>query len=283
MGRSNSRLAPWSKRLVSGLADDADGGGNGAIGGLGLGDFADVFDVVPPGVDELVALSKVVALARADSYGLHFDRVIVDTAPTGHTLRLLTFPEFLDRFIERLLLLRNRFAGAASVVGGASSLLGNLGNVFNSGGGGVAPASGASAAGGSDVEDEPKAIAALTKFQAQMRDLQALLKDQKTSEFVIVSIPTYLSLTESERLLAELRQQSIAVRRGVLNRLIGADQQETYVAQIAKGQRVCLDELRSLAQRADVTITEVPYFDVEVRAVYGLRAMGAALCDAPAA
>lgn len=93
----------------------------------------------------------------------------------------------------------------------------------------------------------------------------------------------YLSLTESERLLAELRQQSIAVRRGVLNRLIGADQQETYVAQIAKGQRVCLDELRSLAQRADVTITEVPYFDVEVRAVYGLRAMGAALCDAPAA
>ena len=52
-----------------------------------------MFDAVPPGVDELVALAKVVALARADSYGVHFDRVIVDTAPTGHTLRLLTYPE----------------------------------------------------------------------------------------------------------------------------------------------------------------------------------------------
>ena len=37
-------------------------------------------------------------------------------------------------------------------------------------------------------------------FQAQMQDLQELLHDGATSEFVIVSIPTYLSLTESERL-----------------------------------------------------------------------------------
>jgi len=63
-----------------------------------------------------------VALARRDSLGVHFDRVVIDTAPTGHTLRLLSFPEFLDRFIERVLALRRRFDGAAAVVGGASAL-----------------------------------------------------------------------------------------------------------------------------------------------------------------
>ena len=52
-------------------------------------------------MDELVALAKLVRLARRDALGMHFDRVIVDTAPTGHTLRLLTYPDFLDRFIER--------------------------------------------------------------------------------------------------------------------------------------------------------------------------------------
>jgi hypothetical protein len=26
----------------------------------------------------------------------HFDRIIFDTAPTGHTLRLLTLPDFMD-------------------------------------------------------------------------------------------------------------------------------------------------------------------------------------------
>ena len=114
------------KRLVSGLAAGESGGG-GSSTDIGIADFADVFDVVPPGVDELIALAKIVALARSDSYGLHFDRVIVDTAPTGHTLRLLTFPEFLDRFIERLLILKDRFRGAANVVGGFSTLLKNFG------------------------------------------------------------------------------------------------------------------------------------------------------------
>ncbi len=31
-----------------------------------------------------------------------FDRIIIDTAPTGHTLRLLGFPEFLDNFLEKV-------------------------------------------------------------------------------------------------------------------------------------------------------------------------------------
>jgi hypothetical protein len=43
--------------------------------------------------------------------------------------------------------------------------------------------------------------------------------------------------------------------------------------------QTCLDELRDLSNRADVTLTSVPYFDVEVRSVYGLRALSAALFD----
>ena len=114
-------------------------------------------------------------------------------------------------------------------------------------------------------------------FQQQMQELQALLHDHQTSEFVIVSIPTYLSLTEAERLLLALQEQRIRVRRGVLNRIIGAEQSGTYLAQMSKGQQACLAELRSLSDRAAVSLTEVPYFDAELRAVYGLRAMGAAL------
>ena len=262
------------KRLVGGLGSSSSSGGAAGAGAtptLGLGDFADIFDAVPPGVDELIALVKIVALAKADAYGLHFERVVVDTAPTGHTLRLLTFPDFLDRFVDRLLLLQQRFQGAAGVLGGAKAL---FKNVFGGGGGG----GGGSAA---DAEEEPRAVAALRDFQSQMKELQALLKDPKTTEFVIVSIPTYLSLTESERLLGALRDQGIAVRRGVVNRMLSAsDAEGTYLAQLSKGQAACLRELRELAERAAVDVTEVPYFDTECRAIYGLRALGAALLDA---
>ena len=74
----------------------------------------------------------------------------------------------------------------------------------------------------------------------------------------------------------------IAVQRGVLNRLIPPDAEEAYVTQLAKGQATCLGELRELADRSLVDVTEVPFFDVEVRNVYGLRALGAALFAAEA-
>lgn len=257
------------KRLVGGVAD---GGGAKSEGGLGLSDFADIFDAVPPGVDELVALAKLVRLARRDELGMHFDRVIVDTAPTGHTLRLLTYPDFLDRFIERLLAIRKRFDAASSVFDGAGAL---LGRAF----GGDGKPSDAAAT-------QNKAVAALVDFQAQMQDLQALLHDEGMTEFCIVTIPTGLAIAESERLLIALEAEGIAVRRAVLNRLINEEQaaqgEGGYLTRLSKGQLECRTELADLATRCDVTITEVPLFDMEVRAPPGLRAMGSAMFDGDA-
>lgn len=257
------------KRLVGGVAD---GGGAKSEGGLGLSDFADIFDAVPPGVDELVALAKLVRLARRDELGMHFDRVIVDTAPTGHTLRLLTYPDFLDRFIERLLAIRKRFDAASSVFDGAGAL---LGKAF----GGDGKPSDAAAT-------QNKAVAALVDFQAQMQDLQALLHDEGMTEFCIVTIPTGLAIAESERLLIALEAEGIAVRRAVLNRLINEEQaaqgEGGYLSRLSKGQLECRTELAELATRCDVTITEVPLFDMEVRAPPGLRAMGSAMFDGDA-
>ena len=54
---------------------------------------------------------------------IKFDRVIIDTAPTGHTLRMLSYPEFLDGFFE---LVEDR--GALTLFGGEQLLrLGDVG------------------------------------------------------------------------------------------------------------------------------------------------------------
>src|ERR687887_867258 len=47
-----------------------------------------LLDLSIPGVDELVGLIEIDRWSRARAY----DRVVVDTAPTGHTLRLLGAP-----------------------------------------------------------------------------------------------------------------------------------------------------------------------------------------------
>jgi len=52
-----------------------------------------------PGMDEAIAFTKVLELMQRSEY----DVVIFDTAPTGHTLRLLSLPDVLDSMVGKLI------------------------------------------------------------------------------------------------------------------------------------------------------------------------------------
>jgi anion-transporting ArsA/GET3 family ATPase len=80
--------------------------------GLNLGQL---LDTPPPGIDEAVAISRVVRFLRSADYG-QFRAVVFDTAPTGHTLRLLTLPDFFNTGIGKLVRLRFTIANAVSRV-----------------------------------------------------------------------------------------------------------------------------------------------------------------------
>jgi arsenite/tail-anchored protein-transporting ATPase len=144
-----------------------------------------------PGVDELVGLLEVVRLAsrgggrtRASQY----DLIVVDTAPTGHTLRLLNAPatvatvaEALDALQEGHRQIREQFARATRP----------------------------------EVAD--RLIALLANQAAETR---ALLRDARRVAFQLVTLPEELSLAESIDALAELSRAGIAVTDVIVNRAI---------------------------------------------------------------
>jgi arsenite/tail-anchored protein-transporting ATPase len=69
-------------------------------------DVDGLVDAALPGVDEIFAL-----LALADllaGAGDKYERVVVDTAPTGHTLRLLALPETFDALVSMLDLMQDK-------------------------------------------------------------------------------------------------------------------------------------------------------------------------------
>ena len=47
-----------------------------------------------------------------------YDLIIFDTAPTGHTLRLLNFPNLLEKGLDKLVTLRTSFQNLTSQLSG---------------------------------------------------------------------------------------------------------------------------------------------------------------------
>jgi anion-transporting ArsA/GET3 family ATPase len=70
----------------------------------------------PPGLDEAIAIAKVVEFVESASYA-RFTRIIFDTAPTGHTLRMLSLPDFVSATLIKVQTLQSKLGGAGKLVG----------------------------------------------------------------------------------------------------------------------------------------------------------------------
>ena len=121
-----------------------------------------------------------------------------------------------------------------------------------------------------------------------MQRLELLLRKERQCEFAVVTIPTELAAAESRRLLAALDEEGVLVRRVVVNQVLpesaagtgggagaGGDEAEAaFLGRMRAVQRASLGELRREAEAARVPLLQVPYFDTEVRTVFGLRLIG---------
>lgn len=230
---------------------------------LGLSEFSGLLNNPPPGLDELVALSNVFQNDES------FDVVVVDTAPTGHTLRLLALPQFLDGLLGKLIQLRLKLAGIASTL---QAFLG-------------------SAEANQRAAAIDNAVNRLEQFKAKMSRLRSNLQNAATTRFVVVTVPTILSVAESKRLVTELQSQSVSVTDVVVNQCVAATEDDTalqkYYDRRVTGQQTWIGKLRQAVQKvsdssefqqngsaAPIAITQVPFFDVELVGVPALGYVG---------
>jgi len=246
-----------------GTVDKLVGETTGDDGGIGktLREVQEVFDTLPAGTDEVVALAKIINLVKKGG----FDRIVLDTAPTGHTLRMLSTPSFLAQLIERLLGIAEKINSNAAV----RMLISTSGR-----GEDVAAAS-------------EQAKSTLLKFQLQMYDLEDLFSDPDQSEFLIVTVATELAVRESMRLLNDLTFEApdmpIKVRNVVINQVLkenGTDV-KSFLDHVTQSQQSSIRELElmvsSLPSSDAPRITKVSYLDAEPRGVFGLKMLADAL------
>ncbi|TKR59813.1 hypothetical protein L596_029430 [Steinernema carpocapsae] len=191
-----------------------------------------------PGIDEAMSFSHMMKLIDS----MDFEAVVFDTAPTGHTLRLLQFPTVLEKTLGKVMGLQSQFMPMVSQLSG---LLG-AGN-FNA------------------AETSSK----MQEVLDNVRKINAQFKDPAMTTFVCVCIAEFLSLYETERLIQELTKSDIDTHNIIVNQLLFPDKDADGRVKCNKCksrhaiQKKYIDQILELYE--DFNITMLPLLDNEVR------------------
>ena len=161
-----------------------------------------------PGATEAALLERVAELMA--TAGVRYDLVIFDTAPSGHTVRLLSLPEVLSAWTDGLLKRRrqsDRF----------SAMLGHLGGARRSGDD-LSQLDTAEDYKTGSVEERVNAL--LTARRRKFTAAREYLLDNSVSAFLLVLNADRLSILESQKVATTLSRFDISVSALVINRVL---------------------------------------------------------------
>ncbi|GAD52426.1 arsenical pump-driving ATPase [Halarchaeum acidiphilum MH1-52-1] len=252
---------------LGGAGGDAEGAGAGPMGGLGDllggGDAgANPLGGPMPGADEAAAMQLLVEYLDDE----RFERVVVDTAPTGHTLRLLELPELMDSMMGRMLRFREKMGG----------MMDSMKGLF----------------GGDDAAGAGTGMDGVEEVRERVSRLRDVLTDPARTDFRIVTVPEEMSVVEAKRLRERLEEFGIPVSTVVVNKVmeplvdvVPSVPSEAFVSPNLEECEFCqrrwdvqqdaLAEAQDLFRGRDVE--RVPLLAEEVRGPDALRVVAACL------
>lgn len=200
-----------------------------------------------PGMHESVIL-EIVADSVAD--GLReYDLVVFDTAPSGHTARLMVLPELMSAWTEGLLSRRERserFGAAAAVMTRDSD------------------ASVAESKGERNAEIRHILMWRKTRFA----ELRGVMSDSELCSFIVVLAAERLPVLESIELEHQLRHSGVSVGALVVNKRSPADAGD-FLRSRRQTEEGYLSQLRSALP--SIPVQELPLLDEDVVDLGGLE------------
>src|SRR4051795_8436456 len=220
----------------------------GWLGGVlmerGVGRIAAEELTIPPGGDELFSLLALKAHAESGDW----DVIIVDCAPTGETLRLLSFPDAARWWLDKMLGREHALLSAARPLARAFLDL--------------------------QLPDE-RAFAEIQKLVANLVAMHELLRDSQRASIRLVMTPDRMVVAEAMRTFTYLNLYGYLTDAVVVNRVFPAEVDGTYFGAWRAVQAEQLELVES--GFAPVPVLRAPYLEQEVLGAEMLDRLAGAL------
>ncbi len=199
---------------------------------------------VIPGLDEIFALTDIKTHVDSSSY----DLLVVDCAPTAETLRLLSLPEAINWYIERIFPVQRR------AVKTVRPLLTRITSM--------------------PIADD-RIFAAVARLHRNLDGVRQLLTNERISSIRLVVNPEKMVIAEARRTYTYLSLFGYRVDAIVVNRMIPEEVEDPYFGKWKEIQREHLQVVRESFDPVPILIARL--FDREMVGLPLLEMMGAEL------
>lgn len=194
-----------------------------------------------PGMDEIFSLATVRDHVRSGEY----DLIVVDCAPTAETLRLLSLPEVLSWYMEKMFPIGRR---VAKVVRPMLTKVTSM-----------------------PVADDA-VFEAAARFYDRLDGIREILSDPEITSARLVMNPEKMVISEARRTFTYLGLFGYAVDAAIVNRVLPESVTDSY---FAKWREIQKEHLAAVEQGfSDVDIRHLPLFGEEMVGIDRLRTVG---------
>lgn len=208
---------------------------------MGLDILGDQLDLAgsSPGADEAAAFEVFLQVMTTNEY----DIVVFDTAPTGHTLRFLSFPELMDSWVGKMIKVKSKLGTVTSAFKNIMPFMGD--------------------------EEDPASTADLEETKRKIDEAKKVMSDPEQTTFKMVVIPEEMSIHESDRAMDSLAKYNMHVDGVVVNQIMPDIDNCDFCKSRHKLQQKRMALIRQ--KFSHQTIAEIPLFKDEVKGIEKLK------------
>lgn len=183
-----------------------------------------------PGADEAALFDKLIHIILEERQ--HFDKLVFDTAPTGHTIRLLSLPELMGVWIEGLLDKRRKTNE-------------NYTALLNDG----------------EPREDP-IYDVLRERQERFSKARDILLDAKQTGFVFVLNPERLPILETKKALELLDKYHLHVKTLIVNKVLPEKVEGAFFQERKKHETKYMDMIKETFPKQQLLY--IPLFSQDI-------------------